>query len=115
MFSDRYMRGNENNSHTPNAGVPDTYQGSGKIGGYTVVNLDTKYNLGKGWSVFGKATNIFDQKYSNGGMLGESFLNASSGSFTGTQSPTAYYMPGAPRAGWIGVRFDFDKPKSTAN
>ncbi|MEY3883247.1 MAG: hypothetical protein RLZZ379_525, partial [Pseudomonadota bacterium] len=55
MFSDRYMRGNENNSHTPNAGVPDTYQGSGKIAGYTVVNLDTKYNLGKGWSVFGKA------------------------------------------------------------
>lgn len=114
MFSDRYMRGNENNSHIENSGG-GAYQGGGKIAGYTVVNLDTKYNLGKGWSVFGKASNIFDQKYSNGGMLGESFLNASNGSFTGTQSPAAYYMPGAPRAGWIGVRFEFDKPKSTAN
>lgn len=114
MFSDRYMRGNENNSHAANSGDSDFYQGSGKIGGYAVVNLDTKYNLGKGWSVFGKATNIFDKDYSNGGMLGESFLNASNGSFTGNQSPTAYYMPGAPRAGWIGVRFEFDKPKTAA-
>ncbi len=115
MFSDSYMRGNENNSHTPDAGVPDAYQGSGKIGGYTLVNLDTKYNLGKGWSVFGKATNIFDKDYSNGGMLGQSYLNASNGSFTGNESPSAYYMPGAPRAGWIGVRFEFDKPKTAAN
>lgn len=114
MFSNRFMRGNENNSHTENSGNADFYQGSGKIAGYTVVNLDTKYNLGKGWSVFGKASNIFDQKYSNGGMLGESFLNASNGSFTGTQSPAAYYMPGAPRAGWIGARFEFDKPKTAA-
>lgn len=114
MFSNRYMRGNENNSHTENAGVADTYQGSGKVAGYTVVNLDTKYNLGKGWSIFGKASNIFDQKYSNGGMLGESFLNPSNGSFTGNQSPAAYYMPGAPRAGWVGARFEFDKPKATA-
>jgi len=113
MFSDRFMRGNENNSHTENSGG-GAYQGSGKIAGYTVVNLDTKYNLGKGWSVFAKASNIFDQKYSNGGMLGESYLNPSNGSFTGNQSPAAYYMPGAPRAGWIGARFEFDKPKPAA-
>jgi outer membrane receptor protein involved in Fe transport len=115
MFSDRYMRGNENNAHTANTGDPLFYQGSGKVAGYTVVNLDTKYNLGKGWSVFGKATNILDQEYSNGGMMGHSLLDPSNGSFTGQPTTTGYYMPGAPRAGWIGVRFDFDKPKSTAN
>jgi outer membrane receptor protein involved in Fe transport len=113
MFSNRFMRGNENNSHTENSGG-GAFQGSGKIAGYTVVNLDSKYNLGKGWSVFAKASNIFDQKYSNGGMLGESYLNASNGSFTGTQSPAAYFMPGAPRAGWLGARFEFDKPKTAA-
>ena len=105
-FSDRYMRGNENNKHdSSDSGL------QGKIGGYTLVNLDTRYNLGKGWSVFGKAINIFDKEYSNGGMMGEQFLN-SAGAFTGVESPSAFLMPGAPRAGWLGVRYEFAAPKA---
>jgi len=112
-FSDVYLRGNENNNHRANSGVADAYQGSGKLGGYTVVNLDTKYNLGKGWTVFGKAVNIFDKEYSNGGQLGQSFLDTS-GQFTGNEVSSAFYMPGAPRAGWVGVRYDFGKPKASS-
>jgi len=109
-FSDRYMRGNENNDHVANDGDPDHYQGRGKIGGYTIVNLDTRYNVGNGWSVFGKAINIFDKEYSNAGMLGETHFGTD-GVFTSGQDPTAYRALGAPRAGWIGVRYDFAVPK----
>jgi outer membrane receptor protein involved in Fe transport len=110
-FSDRYMRGNENNNHQANDGDGDHYQGSGKIAGYAIVNLDTRYNIGSGWSVFGKAINVFDRKYYNAGMLGETHFG-SDGVFNSSQDPTAYLAPGAPRAGWVGVRYDFAAPKA---
>ncbi len=111
MFSDVYVRGNENNDHRANDGDDDHYQGSGKLGGYTVVNLDTRYRFGdSGWQVFAKAINIFDKQYYTGGMLGESFLDTS-GAFTGEEVPTMFVMPGAPRAGWIGVRYEFGGKK----
>jgi outer membrane receptor protein involved in Fe transport len=113
MFSDVYVRGNENNKHRANSGDDDHYQGSGKLGGYTVVNLDTRYKFdNSGWQVFAKAVNIFDKEYSSGGMLGESFLDAG-GSFTGEEAPSMFIMPGAPRAGWVGVRYEFGGKKST--
>lgn len=107
MYSDVYVRGNENNDHRAGDGDDEHYQGSGKLGGYTVVNLDTRYKFGSsGWQVFAKAVNIFDKEYASGGMLGESFL-AADGSYTGNEEPSMLIMPGAPRAGWIGVRYEF--------
>jgi len=111
MFSDVYVRGNENNKHRSNDGDGDHYQGSGKLGGYTVVNLDTRYKFdNSGWQVFAKAVNIFDKEYSSGGMLGESFLDAG-GNFTGEEASSMFIMPGAPRAGWLGVRYEFAAKK----
>jgi len=113
MFSDVYVRGNENNKHRSNDGDNDHYQGSGKLGGYTLVNLDTRYKFdNSGWQVFAKAVNIFDKEYSSGGMLGESFLDAG-GNFTGEEAPSMFIMPGAPRAAWVGVRYEFGGKKST--
>lgn len=110
MFSDVYVRGNENNDHDSNDGDDDHFQGDGKLGGYTVVNLDTRYKFGNsGWQVFAKAVNIFDKEYSSGGLLGESFLDTA-GNFTGNEEPSLFIMPGAPRAGWIGVRYEFGRP-----
>ena len=106
------MRGNENNNHQANNGDSDFYQGKGKVAGYALVNLDTRYNIGSGWSVFGKAINIFDVEYNNGGMLGETMINPSTGTFDGNGSPTAYLSPGAPRAGWLGVRYEFAAPRA---
>jgi outer membrane receptor protein involved in Fe transport len=104
-FADVYARGNENNQHKANSGVG--YQGDGKISGYTVVNLDTRYKFGStGWQVFAKAINIFDKEYASGGLLGESWINQS-GTFAGEDSPSKLVMPGAPRAGWLGVRYEF--------
>jgi outer membrane receptor protein involved in Fe transport len=113
-FSDRYMRGNENNRHV--AGDETTngeaYAGSGKVAGYMVVNLDTRYNIGNGWSVFGKAINVFDHEYNNGGLMGESLINPTTGTFDGVQRTDGFFSPGAPRAGWVGVRYEFLAPKA---
>lgn len=106
-FSDQYSRGNENND----------YDGEGaKVSGYMVMNIDTRYNFGNGWQFFAKLNNIFDREYNNGGLLGEHRFDASTGQFTGNESDTnAFYAPGAPRAGWFGLRYAFGGKKSVSN
>ena len=112
VFSDVYVRGNENNSHVANDGLTDDHvQDSGKVRGYTVVNLDTRYKFdNSGWQVFAKVINIFDKKYASGGQFGENWIE--NGVFSGNDEPSKLLMPGAPRAGWIGVRYDFGKQRS---
>lgn len=76
------------------------------------MNLDTRYKFGaSGWQVFAKAINIFDKEYASGGLLGESWINQN-GAFAGEDSASKLVMPGAPRAGWLGVRYDFGAKKS---
>lgn len=112
FFSNQYARGNENNQHQAD-GV--TYLGSGKIGGYGVLNLDTRYTLpNTGWQLFAKVNNVFDRDYYTGGLLGANGFDAA-GAFTGAGTNETFLAPGAPRAGWLGVRYDFGKPKSASN
>lgn len=106
-FSDQYSFGNENNDH----------QGEGaKVGGYTIVNLDTRYKFANsGWQLFARVNNIFDREYYSAGMLGESFFTAD-GTFDGGDDHfQPLYSPGAPRAGWIGMRYEFGGKKSSAS
>ena len=114
-FSSVYVRGNENNAHEANDGEPDEHvQSSGKVSGYAVVNLDTRYKLNNsGWQVFAKANNVFNKKYATGGMLGENWIGED-GLFSGNDEPSKLLMLGAPRAAWVGVRYDFGKPKGAA-
>jgi outer membrane receptor protein involved in Fe transport len=98
-YSDQFVQGNENNAHQDNAST------KGKLAGYTVVNLDTQYKLGQGWNIFAKAINIFDQDYYTGGRLAETHFN--SGSWNENERGVTSVVPGAPRAGWIGVRYEF--------
>lgn len=105
-FSDQYSRGNENNK----------YQGDGaKVSGYLVMNVDTRYSFGNsGWQFFAKVNNIFDREYNNGGLLGEHRFDASTGAFTGNEVTPAFYAPGAPRAGWFGMRYEFGGKKTAS-
>lgn len=106
-FSDQYSNGNENNAHA-GAGA--------KVGGYTVVNLDTRYKLANtGWQVFAKVNNVFDREYYSGGMLGSSFFNADGSFDNGDSAGAAFYAPGAPRAGWVGLRYEFGGKKSSGS
>lgn len=114
-FSSVYVRGNENNAHEARDGEPDEHvQSSGKVSGYAVVNLDTRYKLNNsGWQVFAKANNVFNKKYATGGMLGENWIGED-GLFSGGEEPSKLLMLGAPRAAWVGMRYDFGKPVATS-
>jgi outer membrane receptor protein involved in Fe transport len=111
-FSSQYVMGNENNKHVANASncsngavENEAACGSGKISGYTVVNLDSQYNIGSGWKAFAKVINVFDQNYNVAGRLAETMFD-SSAAYVG-EIKSLGLIPGAPRAGWIGVRYEF--------
>jgi outer membrane receptor protein involved in Fe transport len=107
-YTKQYIWGNENNNHQANTvdcGENGAACGEGRIKGYTVVNLDSQYNIGKGWSAFAKAINIFDQDYNVSGRLAETMFN--SAGVYGTETNVRGLLPGAPRAGWIGFRYEF--------
>lgn len=96
--SDQYARGDENNQDS-----------RGKVPAYTVVNMDGRYFITDQLQIFGRVNNVFDTKYETFGILGNNVFpggvydptNARSEQFRGV---------GAPRAFWIGVRYDFAKP-----
>ncbi|MFV1921279.1 MAG: TonB-dependent receptor [Methylotenera sp.] len=116
-YSSQYVLGNENNAHQSNAvacaGGEECAIGKGKISGYFIFNLDTQYDFGNGWRMFAKATNIFDRQYNLSGRLAESLFNAA-GEF-GEESKVLSVLPGAPRAAWLGFRYNFAAPKSVTN
>lgn len=98
-FADQFARGNENNS--------DNSSGA-KIAGYAIVNLDTRYRFGNsGWQAFARVNNIFDREYFTGALLGETFFNAAGQYQGGEDDRSSLVAPGAPRAAWIGVRYEF--------
>jgi outer membrane receptor protein involved in Fe transport len=99
-YSDQFVQGNENNAHVDSDGT------KGKLNGYTVVNLDTQYNLGQGWNVFAKAINIFDKDYYTGGRLAETMFSPA-GSWGLADRGVTAVVPGAPQAAWVGVRYEF--------
>lgn len=116
-YSSQYVLGNENNNHRANSadcnGGDDCATGKGKLSGYFIVNLDTQYNIGNGWKAFAKATNIFDRDYNLAGRLAESLFDANAQ--FGTESKVLAVLPGAPRAAWLGVRYEFAAPKTAAS
>jgi outer membrane receptor protein involved in Fe transport len=113
-FSDRYLHGNENNKHQENsAGCSSSDEvacAKGKSAGFTIVNLDSQYKLGQGWQVWAKAINIFDTDYYTTGRLAGNAFTGPGNTFADDKDDwrgAAFLAPGAPRAGWIGVRYEF--------
>jgi outer membrane receptor protein involved in Fe transport len=108
-YAKQYIWGNENNGHQVNSlncgDGGGSACGAGRIKGYYVMNLDTQYNLGKGWSAFAKAINIFDQDYNVSGRLAETMFDAT-GAY-GSETKVRGLLPGAPRAAWVGFRYEF--------
>jgi outer membrane receptor protein involved in Fe transport len=107
-YASQYVQGNENNTHNSNTAVciDDGAKCPGKLSGYTVVNLDTQYNVGQGWRVFAKAINIFDKDYYTGGRLAETYFTPA-GTWGPDDRGVTAVVPGAPRAAWVGVRYEF--------
>jgi len=90
-----YARGDENNRDI-----------GGRVPGYTVVNLDTRYNVAKGLELFARVNNLFDKRYSNFGILGENFFNGPNHTFDPDNAAMEQFRGvGAPRGAWAGVRY----------
>jgi iron complex outermembrane recepter protein len=113
-FSSQYVRGNENNRHQAGTsedlnGNTRTFLGSGKAAGYALVNLRGRYHLGRGWEVFARINNLFDRRYASAGALGENPFDSAGRFQTDSNAWTreSFFAPGAPRSGWIGLRYRF--------
>lgn len=99
---------------------PD-FRYDGKTPGYAVFSFKTSYKLDKGLTLGLQVNNIFDRSYSSAGRLG---INPFSPSMRGVVSPvtgfnynsndwqaTNFIAPGAPRAAWLSLTYDFDVGK----
>jgi iron complex outermembrane recepter protein len=113
-FSSQYVRGNENNRHQPGSaqdrnGATRTFLGAGKTAGYALVNLRARYDLLQGWELFARINNLFDRRYATAGALAENPFDSTGQFQTNSDDWTrdTFFAPGAPRAGWIGVRYRF--------
>ena len=88
--SNQILRGDESNQLAP-------------LDGYVVVNLRASYALNANIEVFARVTNLFDKDYESFGLLGEEPDEAPLPEFEDFKSPR-FLGPGAPRAGFVGVR-----------
>ncbi len=129
-----YARGNENNKHrggtfqeivvSDNQGGTKTvrrnFNGDGKTPGYAVFNLNTSYDFGNGWLANLTINNLLDKDYfsasrldinpfspSINGTIGASGFNYNSNEW----QSTTFVAPGAPRAAWVTVKYDFNADK----
>jgi iron complex outermembrane receptor protein len=92
-----FARGDENNSDT-----------RGKVTGYTLLNLDTRYAMRKGWEVFARVNNVLDRQYSNFGLLGLNAFTGPNHTFDGAHAAGEQFRGyGAPRGIWIGTRYSW--------
>lgn len=126
-----YVRGNENNQHQTgvtmyqrtalNTLVPlRTTTNPGTVPGYMVFNFQTSYKLAPEWTLGLQVNNIFDKEYFTAGRLGR---NPFSPSILGAIGPDGYnhnstdwlstnfLAPGAPRAAWISLSYEFQPDK----
>jgi outer membrane receptor protein involved in Fe transport len=98
----QYVRGDENNQDV-----------HGKIPGYTLVNLDTRYTISRNWKLFAKVTNVFNKDYETFGLLGANVFTGPGNSYSSNPATwneqDQFRSPGAPRAGWVGITYEFDK------
>jgi len=116
LFGSQYARGNENNEHeagtfTDQFGDTRTFEGSGKVDGYAVFNLTARYRVARNWEVFARLDNVFDTEYETGAILAENAFDANNQFQTDPDdwARETFFAPGAPRAIWVGVRFNIDR------
>jgi outer membrane receptor protein involved in Fe transport len=107
--SGQYARGDENNQDV-----------NGKVPGYTGVNLDTHYSINDNWHVFAKVNNLLDKDYSTFGVLGDNALVGAGNTFdptiaSGGWQSEQFRSPAAPRAAWVGVTYEFGRPKGSSS
>lgn len=126
--SEAFVRGNENNEHEARAAtrinIRDLYNftGPGMTSGYAVLNLRANYKFENGITIFARLDNVLNKEYATAGNLGRNPFTPN-GTFQIAPAVSAnqrtdrnwvnstFITPGAPRAMWIGINFDWDWDK----
>jgi outer membrane receptor protein involved in Fe transport len=116
-FSEQFARGNENNQHQagtftdPISNEARTFEGSGEVSGYAVLNLTGRYRFARNWEVFARIDNLLDTEYETAAILAENPFDANDQFQADPDDWTreTFFAPGAPRAAWVGVRFAIDR------
>jgi iron complex outermembrane recepter protein len=94
-----YARGDENNADA-----------SGRVPGFTLVNLDASLPLGAGWEAFAIVDNLFDRRSASYGTLGQDVFTGPGRTFDpsgATWRREQFRVAGAPRGAWIGITWRF--------
>lgn len=135
MHSKSFVRGNENNRHRQGVTTFETSElpgggqvivarqptnNPGTVPGFAVFNFSTRYKFNSEWTLGLQVNNIFDREYFSAGRLG---INPFSPSINGAIGPDGYnhnsfdwlstnfIAPGAPRAAWFSLNWQFDPNK----
>lgn len=84
--SSQYARGDDQNTHQQ---IPD----------YTIVNLNSRYQVSDNIELFATGRNIFDNRYLTFGQLGNNFY---------TGQTTQFQGPGAPASAYAGIKIHWN-------
>jgi outer membrane receptor protein involved in Fe transport len=95
-------------------GDEDNQDSHGRVPGYTVVNLDTQFQITKDLQFFASISNLFNRQYQNFGLLGANVFTGPDRTFgpaLGINGVSEQFRGiGAPFGFWIGLRYSFGKP-----
>ena len=96
-FDRQYARGDENNRDV-----------NGALRAYGVAYLWARYSFAPGWDLSLKVDNLFDRRYESFGVLGQNFFTGPGNSFDAAAAAKEQFRsPGAPRAAWISLRYEW--------
>ncbi|MGH8140108.1 MAG: TonB-dependent receptor [Steroidobacteraceae bacterium] len=107
LSSGSFLHGDENNANQPDGG---TILGSGRIGGYSVVNLESTWHVAKAADLFVKVANVFDRRYATAGFLTGNPFNPD-GAFRPDPADWTNenaVSPAQPLSLWAGVRVQWE-------
>ena len=92
-----YARGDENNQDV-----------QGQVSGFSVLNMDTRYQFSKNMELFASISNLLDRTYANFGTLGRNVFTGPEQSFNALAPRYEKFLGyGAPRGAWVGLRLSW--------
>ncbi len=105
LYGSQVVAGNE--TGTANRDV-DAATGKDKLAGYGILNLNANYEYVKGLNFFVRVNNVFDKKYASYATLGYNmFPGGNMAKEDDEVKGSVFYAPGAPRAVFGGVRYEW--------
>jgi len=106
IASDRFRIGLELISNGSQVLRGDESNQLNEVDGYTLVNLRASYEFNDAFEIFARIDNVFDTDFESFGLLGEEPGEVDLPIFADMEVPV-FLGAGQPRAGFIGVRYQF--------